>query len=283
MPKLNRKNIAQGSGAESLANLMATLTTGMDLYPLPISSLKDAPDDWNFYKPLSETQFFELVDSIARNGLISPLLVWDQGDGTYMILSGHNRKRALSRLFESTQNQNYSTAHCLVKPKDSISEEEARILLIDANWCQRQLSPSERARSIYEKYVSLGRSRSGEGRIYERLAETYCLKATQVYQYLQLRTLEDTWKERLDNGTLSIKAGVWLSKMKKESRTALSEIQGNEITSQEILKLPKDCEPDFIEARKNAPRSRVLKITVPEQLYYEAQSMMTEWLKGHSK
>jgi len=219
---LKKKNLEAAGGAESgaaaLADIMATLSTGMDVYPLALGALVDAPAEWNFYKPLPEGKFLELVDSIASAGLITPLLVWEREPGVYTILSGHNRARALALLFEKTGDARYLTVHCLIKRAAELTPEDAQALLIDANWCQRTLSPSERAKSIVRKYALAGRGARGGGRTYDVIAQQYDLHATQVYQYMQLAQLESAWLARLDAGALSVKAAVHLAKMSAATR-----------------------------------------------------------------
>jgi hypothetical protein len=43
------------------------------------------------YKPLSPEEYEDLALDIAKNGIMEPIIVEQQSDGTYVILSGHNR------------------------------------------------------------------------------------------------------------------------------------------------------------------------------------------------
>jgi ParB-like chromosome segregation protein Spo0J len=44
--------------------------------------------------------FADLVESIRRDGLLTPLCCVDQGDGTYSVIQGHRRVRAMYELVD---------------------------------------------------------------------------------------------------------------------------------------------------------------------------------------
>ena len=69
------------------------ITTGMDIFQLELDKLKAAPKEWNFYVPLNDNKMSELIESIIDNGLLNPIIVWEN-DNDYMILAGHNRVKA---------------------------------------------------------------------------------------------------------------------------------------------------------------------------------------------
>ena len=76
-----------------------------------------------------------------------------------MILAGHNRVRAYSMLYEQTGNEKYKKIFACIKKKNEISEDEARAIIIDTNFVQRQLSTIEKTKSIVIKYNQLGRGK----------------------------------------------------------------------------------------------------------------------------
>jgi len=62
---------------------------------LPCEKLADHPLRLEFY---SQMHLEELASSIRETGLLEPILVWEQQEGKYIILSGHYRIRAVRRL-----------------------------------------------------------------------------------------------------------------------------------------------------------------------------------------
>ena len=278
---LKRKDLATSTGAEQLASVMMGYTQGKNIHALPLTALQNAPDEWNFFKPLPDDKFFELVESIEKNGLLNPLLVWEQGENQYVILSGHNRKRALELLYDKSGDVRYETAQCVVYSGNALDEDMARDILVDCNWVQRTLSPAERAQAVYYKYITMGRRKKGEGRGYEAVAQHFGLKATQVYQYYQLAQLEPTWLSRLDAGVISVKAAAHLAKLSREQRECLEEwMAGGALGNREILAIfKKDTVQEIKTKLYQKENMRELRMLVPQDRYDEAIELLEELLR----
>ena len=60
----------------------------------------DLIDDFNNhpFKVIKDNSFYELVDSIKENGLLTPLVVRRKKRGKYELIAGHRRKHALEVL-----------------------------------------------------------------------------------------------------------------------------------------------------------------------------------------
>lgn len=188
------------------------ITTGMDIFQLDLDKLKAAPKEWNFYVPLNDNKMSELIESIIDNGLLNPIIVWEK-DNDYMILAGHNRVRAYNMLYEQTRNEKYKKIFTYIKKKNEITEDEARAIIIDTNFVQRQLSTMEKTKSIVIKYNQLGRKKRnsfGESSA-EIIAKQYNLKERQIYNYYKLNNLIPEFMQRIDIGNLSIKSGLKLA------------------------------------------------------------------------
>lgn len=277
---LKPKSLPASSGAENLAGMMIGYTRDMDVHSIAIAELYDAPSDWNFFRPLPDGKMVELLDSIRENGLLVPLIVWERPEGGYTILSGHNRRRALAMLLDDTGEDRYAQASCVVYRKEALSEEEARAVLVDCNWVQRTLSPSEKARAVYAKYVATGRANRGEGRRYEAIAEQFGLKATQVYQYYRLAQLEPYWLDRLDEGTLSIRAAAHLAKLTPEQREIIR--KHPDATPKDILSVERSFTPEETRRalRLAGAELRELRMMVPAEAYDRALAMLRRFVES---
>lgn len=224
--------ISGHSSAFTLPNLMTTMSAPH--VTLPLSMLTPAPLEWNFFAPLPDGKFLELCDSIEQHGLIHPLLIWAREDGVHVILSGHNRVRALQSLFEATQNQKYFEALCVVR--HDLTEKEAQALVIDANWVGRVLSPSEKARCVARRYAEQGRLERGTGmRAYDKVAIHFGLKATQVYNYVKIASLPPDILSKVDEGVLSLRAAAALSKLSEPDLRTLQQDLGGSFNSKQVL------------------------------------------------
>ena len=94
-------------------------------------------DDFNNhpFKVIKNNNFYELVDSIKENGLLTPLIVRKKEDGRYELISGHRRKQALEVL---------GVLECEVEIRD-LDNDETIILMVDSNLYRNSILPSEKA------------------------------------------------------------------------------------------------------------------------------------------
>lgn len=91
------------------------------LVQLPLELLTDFPNDRQPFRPAANQSFEALRQDIARNGLISPLIVRPMQDGSYQILDGRSRYKAAAQL-------GIETLPCKVRHLD---DKSAIRLLID--------------------------------------------------------------------------------------------------------------------------------------------------------
>lgn len=177
-----RTVVSPAAGAVSLPSLMADLPGTRRLEEVPLDKLSPAPADWNFYAPLPDDKLLELIESIRANDLLHPIVVWKQPDGALMILSGHNRVRAYTALLEKTGEDKYRRIPATVLT--DITADEAHEIVVDSNYVQRVLTPSEKARSISQKYALAGRKKRSRNGVrkskYEQIGEEYNLSARQI-------------------------------------------------------------------------------------------------------
>ena len=87
------------------------------------------------FKVIKDNNFYELIDSIKENGLLTPLIVRKKEDGRYELISGHRRKQALEVL---------GILECNVEIRD-LDNDEAIILMVDSNLYRNNILPSEKA------------------------------------------------------------------------------------------------------------------------------------------
>ncbi len=129
------------------------------LYPtftrrrVPLAALFPASDKWNFFPVQDDGALQELMKNIAVYGQLSPAIVWEQPDGTCMILGGHTRYRAIQRLYNIFKNDKdqvdrFTTMECNVYAYDELDEVEARKIIIYDNVIRRENSTAIKARSV---------------------------------------------------------------------------------------------------------------------------------------
>lgn len=273
------------TGAGILPGLMAGLPEARTITMIPLSQLTPAPDEWNFYSPLPDGKFIELLDSIQSTGLLHPIVVWQRPSGEKMVLSGHNRLRAYRELYRKTGNREYASIPSTLLTE--LSESEAREIVIDSNWVQRNLTPSEKARSIYQKYMLSGRkkrSTNGTRRSsYDIIAEEYGLSGRQVARYVKLGSLPQFLHRLVDEDKLPIVSALMLVDFPEESQRHLAMNWSEKLRSKYIKRLNPEMSLSEIDAAlMEKPATVSVTIEVPSQLERRFRRMAKRWLETQS-
>lgn len=158
----------------------------------------------------------DLVESIRENGVINPVLVRPDDEGTYEMISGHRRLHAAKRA-------GLQKIPAIVK---EMTNDDAVVGMVDSNMQREEILPSERAYSLKMKMDAMNHrgSRSDlslspeETKIHsaEAVGETVGLKRAQVHRYIRLTFLVPRLMEQVDEGLISIGMAVELSYLCKK-------------------------------------------------------------------
>ena len=100
---------------------------------IPISEIDEFPD--HPFKVFIDEDMEQLVESIRRNGVMTPATVRLKEDGRYELISGHRRKKACELA-------GLETLKCEVK---DLSRDEAIIVMVESNLQRSTILPSEKA------------------------------------------------------------------------------------------------------------------------------------------
>lgn len=100
---------------------------------IPIAEIDEFPD--HPFKVLMDEDMEQLVDSIKRNGIMTPATVRVKEDGRYELISGHRRKKACELA-------GLNTLKCEVK---ELTRDEAIIIMVESNLQRSTILPSEKA------------------------------------------------------------------------------------------------------------------------------------------
>jgi ParB family chromosome partitioning protein len=186
----------------------------------------------------------DMVQSIKQNGILNPIIVRPNG-AEYEILSGHNRTNA-ARL------AGLQAVPAVIKT--DLSDEEAEIYVIETNLIQRgfsDLAISEQATVVAMRYSEMFnpekvnaireelQSFSSEEKIRptEAIGGEYGLGSRTVSRLIRIDKLNESIKEWVDNGELSVRAGVELSFLPSETQECLYYACANETDSHMCRKI----------------------------------------------
>ena len=187
---------------------------------IAIKNLSAAPD--NPFKVQMDAEMERLIESIAENGVITPIIARETENGKYEIISGHRRKFACEYL-------GLQTVPVLVRELD---RNEAAIALVDSNLQREHLLPSEKAFGYKLKMDAL--SAQGKrtdltcGQVGHKsrdmLSETE--SGRQIQRYIRLTYLIPELLQKVDNGRIALTPAVELSYLtEQEQQTLLFEME----------------------------------------------------------
>lgn len=211
-----------------------------DIREIALSQIDPFPN--HPFKVRDDEDMMNLVESIAQNGLLTPIIVRKMYHKRFEIVSGHRRLRAYELLGRET-----IPAEVL-----NISKEEATIFMIDSNFQRSSILPSEKAFAYKMRMEAIKeyKWRMNEGRIPERdftalegmikdspvgndfenkkvwqiTAETLGESKNQMYRYIRLTELIPELLEKVDEGKLGLRTAVELSYISKETQKEIFSI-----------------------------------------------------------
>lgn len=99
------------------------------------------------FKIQDDDRMQELVESIRQHGVLVPVMVRPDDEGTYEMISGHRRMHAAKLA-------GLVTIPAIIKP---MTDDEATIAMVDANMQREEILPSERAFSLKMKMDAMRR------------------------------------------------------------------------------------------------------------------------------
>ncbi len=164
------------------------------------------------FKVVDDEKMDELVDSIKANGVLTPVIVRPDDEGTYEMISGHRRLHAAKRA-------GLKKIPAIVK---QVTDDEATIMMVDANVQREEILPSEKAFAYKMRYEAMRRqagrpskeNSSLVGRNYQtdvRLAEEVGESRNQVHRLMRLTMVISPLLDLVDNKKLALYTAVEIS------------------------------------------------------------------------
>lgn len=222
MSSSEKKELFSGKTFDQMLGLDDAPPEGTPL-ELDIDSLFPFPNQP--FQPYKEEEMEKMVESIRENGVISPIVVRPKEDGTYEIISGHNRVEACRRA-------GFTFIPSFIREVDDAT---AVILMVDSNLRQREkLLPSEKAKAYKMKMEAL--KRQGERRDLtschdgtkfrsdDAVAENVQDSARQVQRFVRLNNLSPALMNLVDEGKLALTPAVEISYLDSADQEIVQEI-----------------------------------------------------------
>jgi len=191
---------------------------------IPISEIDEFPD--HPFKVLMNEDMEQLVESIKRNGVMTPATVRLKEDGRYELISGHRRKKACELA-------GLETLKCEVK---ELTRDEAIIVMVESNLQRSVILPSEKAfaykmrleamkrqagRPVKDNYSPVGNLEFATSS--DELAEKVGESKNQIFRYIRLTELVPEILQMVDDRQIAFRPAVEISYLSEEQQYTLLE------------------------------------------------------------
>lgn len=173
------------------------------------------------FKVLDNEEMNQMVESVQQFGILNPLIVRPDENGTYEIVSGHRRARA-------AELAGLTTVPAIVRQLD---DDAAIILMVDSNLARENILPSEKAWSYKLKLDAINRVKGRPKNVgqvvpdYKGMRSTEIIAADtgesykQIQRYIRLTNLIPELLDMVDAKQISFNPAVELSYLKPFEQT----------------------------------------------------------------
>ena len=186
---------------------------------IPLSEIDEFPD--HPFKVFIDEDMEQLVDSIKRNGVMTPATVRLKEDGRYELISGHRRKKACELA-------GLETLKCEVK---DLSRDEAIIVMVESNLQRSTILPSEKAFAYKMRLEAMNRqgqrtdltcspmgNKLQGKKSSDELAEKVGESKNQIFRYIRLTELVPEILQMVDDRQIAFRPAVEISYLSEEQQ-----------------------------------------------------------------
>ncbi|MFI3255384.1 MAG: AAA family ATPase [Eubacteriales bacterium] len=169
------------------------------------------------FKVTEDEKLAELMESIEKLGVTTPIIVREKGRGDYEIIAGHRRTKACELL-------NLEKIPAFIHDLD---DEEAILFMVDTNIQREEILPSERAFAYKMKLEALKRQGERSDLTSTQVAQKWSVvqfaeesgtSKDQVRRFIRLTQLILPLLDLVDQKKLPFNVGVELSFLKSEEQ-----------------------------------------------------------------
>ena len=192
---------------------------------IPLSQIDEFPD--HPFKVLMDEDMEQLVESIKRNGVMTPATVRLKEDGRYELISGHRRKKACELA-------GLETLKCEVK---ELTRDEAIIVMVESNLQRSVILPSEKAFAYKMRLEAMNRQAGRPSkdnltpmvsdldttRTNEKLGKEVGESREQIRRYIRLTELVPEILQMVDERQIAFRPAVEISYLTEEQQYILLE------------------------------------------------------------
>ncbi len=191
-----------------------------DIFEKDESEIKNIPLDELFtfknhpFRVVDDESMQEMVESIRLHGVLVPIMVRERKEGGYELISGHRRCHA-SKIV------GLETIPAFVKECD---DDEATVLMVDANIQRENILISEKARAYCMKYEAMKHQGSTGGSSLQEMSDQSGDGYKTIQRLIKVAELNPNLLELIDSKRLGLRQGVDLAALNEEQQNDVYEV-----------------------------------------------------------
>lgn len=160
------------------------------------------------FKVSDDVKMEEMVESVKQYGILVPAIARERAEGGYELISGHRRHHAATLA-------GLETMPVMIK---NCSDDEATVIMVDANIQREDISISEKAKAYRMKYDAMKHQGASGGITLDEMSETAGESRKTIQRLICISNLSDEYLELIDSKKLGIAQGIDLSYITEDER-----------------------------------------------------------------
>ena len=211
------------------------------------------------FRVVDDENMEEMVESVKEYGVLVPAIARPRAEGGYELISGHRRKHA-------SELAGKDTMPVIVRDCDN---DEAVVIMVDANIQREDILVSERAKAYQMKYEAMKHQGKAQGNSLQEMSEKAGESMKTIQRLICIASLDEKLLAMVDEKKLGLRQGVDLSFIPQEQQRIVYEViseMGVSLSQEQSARIKEasrkgylnaDFLRDFLSEKKPKPRKVV--------------------------
>ncbi|OQA27289.1 MAG: Chromosome-partitioning protein Spo0J [Firmicutes bacterium ADurb.Bin354] len=211
------------------------------------------------FRVVDDENMEEMVESVKEYGVLVPAIARPRAEGGYELISGHRRKHA-------SELAGKDTMPVIVRDCDN---DEAVVIMVDANIQREDILVSERAKAYQMKYEAMKHQGKAQGISLKAMSEQAGESMKTIQRLICIASLDEKLLTMVDEKKLGLRQGVDLSFIPQEQQRTVYEViseMGVSLSQEQSARIKEssrkgylnaDFLKDYLSEKKPKPRKVV--------------------------
>ena len=211
------------------------------------------------FRVVDDENMEEMVESVKEYGVLVPAIARPRAEGGYELISGHRRKHA-------SELAGKDTMPVIIRDCDN---DEAVVIMVDANIQREDILVSERAKAYQMKYEAMKHQGKAQGNSLQEMSEQAGESMKTIQRLICIASLDEKLLAMVDEKKLGLRQGVDLSFIPQEQQRIVYEViseMGVSLSQEQSARIKEasrkgylnaDFLRDFLSEKKPKPRKVV--------------------------